>query len=44
MRQDTIMRRGLTPDLRVAIAVYKLAHASPYRQLSEILGIGASTA
>lgn len=34
----------MTLDHRVAIALYELAHATPYRQFSEILRIGAGTA
>ncbi len=34
----------MTLDHRVAIALYEPAHATPYRQFSEILRIGAGTA
>ena len=43
-KKDTQLREAVTVELRVAIALYKLAHGSSYRQIAEPLAVSKSLA
>ena len=42
-KQDTNMRKAIPVELRIAVALYKLAHCPSYRQLSQTLGVSPSS-
>ena len=41
-KQDTVMRKAIPVEQRVAVSLYKLAHGASYRQLSQPLGVSRS--
>ena len=43
-RQDTLMRRQITVEERVAITIWKFGTGVKYRTISELFGIGRATA
>ena len=41
-KQDTVMRKALRVEQKLAIALYKLAHGASYQQLGQPLGVSPS--
>jgi transposase len=42
-KQDTVMRKAVSVEKRVAIAVYRLAHCSSLKNIARHFGVGKST-
>lgn len=42
-RQDTRFRKAITVHHRVAVAVYRLAHGTPYRALAQSIGVSKTS-